>query len=223
MSRIEPLGDRAFLTRFGTESEAARWAAALRNARLVGVGEVVLAYDSVATIAGNDFDDLDGLETQMLALRVGDEPVAPGRLIEIPVLYDGPDLPEVASQLGLSIAEVIDCHREVVYNVFAIGFLPGFPYLGYLDPRISGLARRPSPRTRVPRGSVAIAGRQTGIYPDESPGGWHLIGQTPLRIVDVALDHFPITAGDRIRFVSIDPDEFKARDGEVLPCKPESI
>ena len=100
--------------------------------------------------------------------------------------------------------------------MFAIGFLPGFPDAGYLPEGLGGLPRREPPRLRVPAGSVAIAGRQTGVYPGESPGGWHLIGRTPLRIVDVERGRFPIRAGDRLRFVPIDAGEFAARRGEPL-------
>jgi KipI family sensor histidine kinase inhibitor len=112
--------------------------------------------------------------------------------------------------------EFIATHSDPEYQVFAVGFRPGFPYAGYLPDRLSGLARRDSPRVRVPAGSVAIAGRQTGIYPDESPGGWHLIGRTPLRIVDLERGYFPIRAGDRLRFVPIDRHEFESRQGEIL-------
>lgn len=101
----------------------------------------------------------------------------PQILIEIPVRYSGPDLPEVAKRLQLAENEVIRLHTEPTYTVFMIGFLPGFPYLGPL-PKILELPRRDTPRLRVPAGSVAIAGRQTGIYPQASPGGWHLIGHT---------------------------------------------
>ncbi len=86
---------------------------------------------------------------------------------------------------------MIALHSGVEYDVFAIGFLPGFPYAGYLPPALAGLARRASPRLRVPAGSVAIAGRQTAIYPIESPGGWHLLGTTPLRIADPEAGLFP--------------------------------
>ena len=216
MTSIEPLGDRAFLSRFNTEAAAAQWAASLRTAELAGVGEVVLAYDTVATIAEANFDQLEELEQRLRGLSVGNFPTEPGRLIVIPVLYDGPDLPEVAIQTRLSAAEVIRRHCDMTYHVYAIGFLPGFSYLGYLDPEISGIPRRPTPRNRVPYGSVAIAGRQTGIYPGESPGGWHLIGRTPLRIVDIEQDHFPISTGDQIRFLPIEIAEFQARAGELL-------
>jgi KipI family sensor histidine kinase inhibitor len=107
-------------------------------------------------------------------------------------------------------------HSGVEYNVFAIGFLPGFVYAGYLPPALAGLPRRDAPRVRVPVGSVAIAGRQTGIYPRESPGGWHLLGRTPLRIVDPDEGYFPIQAGDRIQFQLIPADEFEARRHERL-------
>ena len=134
----------------------------------------------------------------------------------IPVLYDGADLEDVAAKLVLSTAEVIEQHSHVEYTVFALGFLPGFPYAGYLPPALAGLCRRESPRLRVPAGSVAIAGRQTAIYPSESPGGWHLLGRTPLQIVDFDSGYFPINAGDRIRFEPISVTEFEARRHERL-------
>ena len=118
-------------------------------------------------------------------------PMQPGRSLVIPVLYDGADLHVVAARLGLSSAEVIAMHSSVEYDVFAVGFLPGFPYAGYLPPALAGLPRRDSPRLNVPAGSVAIVGRQTAIYPRRSPGGWHLLGTTPLCIADVEAGLFP--------------------------------
>lgn len=109
----------------------------------------------------------------------------PPEPVEIPVRYDGPDLPEVAERLNLPASEVIRLHTGTIYTVFMIGFLPGFPYLGLL-PDVLELPRRDVPRLRVPAGSVAIAGRQTGIYPQASPGGWHLIGHTDFRLFDPA-------------------------------------
>ena len=139
-----------------------------------------------------------------------------GRLIRLPVLYDGDDLAEVAGIVGMTEPEVIERHGSVDYSVFALGFLPGFPYSGYLPAPLAGLARRKSPRPSVRAGSVAIAGRQTGIYPGESPGGWRLLGRTPARIVDLDRADFPIRAGDRLRFEPIGPDEFRARLGEPI-------
>ena len=122
----------------------------------------------------------------------------------------------MASKLGLCAADVVASHSAAVYDVFAIGFVQGFPYAGYLPQELCGLPRRDEPRLKVPAGSVAIAGRQTGIYPRESPGGWHLLGRTPLRIADVEHGFFPIRAGDRIQFQPIELREYEARRDEQL-------
>lgn len=216
MIALEPLGDRAFLANFPDEDAAGRWAASVRARAIDGVTDVVLAYRSAAVYADPDRIDPVCLEGVLLSVEAGSasSEAEPGRLVTIPVLYDGPDLAEVAASRGLSTAEVIAIHSGTEYRVFAIGFLPGFPYAGYLPKPLSGLARRPEPRLRVPAGSVAIAGRQTGIYPVESPGGWHLLGRTPLRIADPDLGDFPIRAGDRIRFEPISADQFEARRDE---------
>jgi KipI family sensor histidine kinase inhibitor len=211
MIALEPLGDRAWLARFGSEQEAAAWAAAVRNSAWPGVLDVVLAYQTAAVFADPETLDLDELRSKLSALQPAQAERSTGKLVELPVLYDGPDLSEVAERLGLAPAEVIELHSETTYHVFAIGFRPG-----YLPPELSGLPRRDSPRTRVPAGSVAIVGRQAGVYPEVSPGGWHLLGRTPLAIVNLERGHFPIRAGDRLRFVSISPEEFSARHGEVL-------
>ncbi len=216
MIALDPLGDRAFLARFATEDDAARWAGAVRAQTWPGVVDVVLAYQMVAIFADPDQIDLDDLEARLRVLTPAADTRASSVLLRLPVLYDGDDLPEVARRLGLTESEVITYHSQPEYRVFAIGFLPGFPYAGYLPRPLSGLARHESPRVHVPTGSVAIAGRQTGIYPTDSPGGWHLIGRTPLRIVDVAQGFFPIHSGDRLRFEPISPAEFEAQRGERL-------
>lgn len=124
-------------------------------------------------------------------------------LIDIPVRYNGPDLAAVADRLQLPENEVIRLHSSPVYTVFMIGFLPGFPYLGALPEALS-LPRRDTPRLRVPAGSVAIAGRQTGIYPQESPGGWHLIGHTDFPLFDATkMPPARLQAGMRLRFSTI--------------------
>ena len=216
MIDLVPLGDRAFLARFATEAEARGWASSARGLELVGVVDVVLAYRSAGVFADPDRCDLDAIEARLRAIEPSSVANEPGLLVTLPVLYDGVDLWEVAERLGLAVTEVIDAHAGRVYDVFAVGFLPGFPYAGYLDGAIAGLPRRGSPRLHVPAGSVAIAGRQTGVYPARSPGGWHLIGRTPLRIVDPECGHFPIRAGDRLRFVPIGVDEFEALRGRSL-------
>jgi KipI family sensor histidine kinase inhibitor len=219
---LEPLGDRAYLAHFADERSAAGWAEAVRDRNGPGVTDVVLAYRSVAVFADPDRVDLAELESRLRTFAIGRAgasgpgPSASGRRLEIPVLYDGEDLEDVAARRGLSPAEVIAWHGGVEYDVFAIGFQPGFPYAGYLPAALSGLPRRDAPRLRVPAGSVAIAGRQTGIYPAESPGGWHLLGRTPLCIVDLDEGYFPIRAGDRIRFRPIPAEEFEARRHDRL-------
>lgn len=216
MTSIGPLGDRGFLARFDSEARAALWAESLKRAAWPGVLDIVPAYHTVGVFADPDQIDLDELAGRLAAREADDGPETVGRRIEIPVLYNGEDLPEVAQRLGLTVADVIAAHTSMDFQVFAIGFLPGFPYAGYLPEALRGLPRREAPRTRVPPGSVAIVGRQTAIYPSPCPGGWHLIGQTPLSIVDMSRDYFPIAAGDRLRFVAIREDEFQARREDLL-------
>lgn len=213
---LEPLGDRAWLARFATEAEARGWASAARRARFAGVVDVVLAYATVAVFADPDAADLDGLARSLSALAAEAADATVGRLVTLPVLYDGADLEDVAARLRLAVEEVIAWHSDREYRVLAVGFLPGFPYAGDLAPGLAGLARREAPRPRVPAGSVAIAGRQTGVYPRESPGGWHLLGRTPLRIADMDRGAFPIRAGDRLSFRPINEEHYRARLGEWL-------
>jgi len=131
------------------------------------------------------------------------------KVIEIPVFYSGEDLKFVAGEHQLSVDEVINIHTSKNYRVFMIGFLPGFPYMGTLDERIA-TARKKSPRTSVPAGSVGIAGFQAGIYPQVSPGGWQLIGQTPFQIFDKERSHpCLLNPGDHVRFYSINKNEFE--------------
>jgi KipI family sensor histidine kinase inhibitor len=216
MIALDPLGDRALLARFATEEEAGRWARAVRAQGWPGVVDVVLAYQTAAVFADPDRIDLDWLEPRLRGLELAEVGRDEGRLVRLPVLYDGIDLVEVSQRCRLSVPAIIAAHSAPTYRVFAIGFLPGYPYAGYLPEVLSGLPRRTSPREIVPAGSVAIAGRQTGVYPEDSPGGWHLLGRTPLRIVDLDVGHFPIRAGDSIRFEPIAIEEYQARYQERL-------
>lgn len=125
----------------------------------------------------------------------------PGRLVELPVVYDGDDLPAVSRALGMPVDELVHRHAAAVYTVVCLGFSRAFPYLEGLDPALR-LPRRATPRERVPAGSVAIAADQAGVYPWTSPGGWHLLGRTPAVLFDP--DRDPPSAlrpGDRVRFV----------------------
>jgi KipI family sensor histidine kinase inhibitor len=138
-----------------------------------------------------------------------------GRLHEIPIWYGGEDLAEVAQQCRLSVEQVIELHMAVEYRVGAIGFAPGFAYLGELDTRLA-LPRRATPRIAVPAGSLAIAERQTAIYPHSSPGGWHLLGRCPWLLFDAAqTPPCPLALGDRVRFRRIDERDFIREGGQL--------
>ena len=141
-----------------------------------------------------------------------------GSLVILPVYYSaesGPDLQGLADGAGLSVDEVIAIHQQTEYRVYAIGFAPGFAYLGEVDERIAA-SRLATPRQQVPRGSVAIADRQTAVYPAQSPGGWNLIGVCPQRMFDPNLiPSMPVQVGDRVRFDAIDKQTFLALGGEL--------
>jgi inhibitor of KinA len=134
----------------------------------------------------------------------------PPRLIELPMLYDGEDLAHISSLHQLEPDEAIALHSSLTYTVFMIGFLPGFAYMGTVDERLE-TPRKATPRKRVPAGSVGIAGKQTGIYPQPSPGGWQLIGRTPLQLFDTArTTPCLLAAGDQVRFVPITKEQYYA-------------
>ena len=133
------------------------------------------------------------------------------RTVELPVYYSpesGPDLQRIADHSGLSIDQVIELHQQTEYTVYTMGFAPGFAYLGEVDERIA-MPRLATPRHNVPQGAVAIADRQTAIYPSQSPGGWNIVGLCPIRLFNAEKQpHTPMQVGDKIRFISIDRDEF---------------
>lgn len=228
---IEPLGDAALLIHLGERIEvslnahALAIAEALRAAALPGVSDVAPAYSSVcvrydpAALTGSigAHSPYDAIVARISAIvekaALPLSPDAVGRegCIEIPVCYGGdcgPDLAEVAGLSGLQANEVIARHSAVEYCVAMLGFAPGFPYLFGLDSTLH-TPRRANPRTRVPAGSVAIGGAQTGIYPRELPGGWRIIGRTPLDLFDPARDPPALlTPGQRVRFKRIDAGAF---------------
>jgi KipI family sensor histidine kinase inhibitor len=141
-----------------------------------------------------------------------------GELVTLPVYYStesGPDLSLIAEQANLSTEQVIDIHQQGEYRVYAIGFAPGFAYLGEVDQRIAA-PRLATPRLKVPRGAVAIADRQTAVYPAPSPGGWNLIGLCPTRMFDPDQSPtMPVQVGDRVKFKAIERDEFISLGGEL--------
>jgi KipI family sensor histidine kinase inhibitor len=212
-SPVLPLGEAAWTVALGDTVDLALHrrvtdlAERIGAADFVGVIEIVPAYAAVTVFFDPHIANADVLRETLaeLAATASDLPSAhppdhPTDLITIPVRYDGPDLAHVANETGLSEAEVIRRHAEPEYRVYLLGFAPGFAYLGDLDPALV-LPRRNAPRTRVPAGTVAIGGAQTGVYPLATPGGWHLIGTTSLKMFDPAREPAALLrVGDRVRF-----------------------
>jgi len=218
--RIVPAGDSALIVEFEDRIDASVNARALAVAEQLraqpsaGVRDVVPTYRSVAVF----FDPLrtkyDGLlellEDEAERLEEG----SPGQptSFRIPVCYGGelgPDLETVARQAKMSPEQAVAVHSGETYRVFMIGFLPGFAYMGLVDPRIAA-PRHAMPRLRVAKGSVGIAGRQTGIYPADTPGGWQLVGRTPVQPFDLNRPSPCLfQAGDSVQFVPVDRDEYE--------------
>jgi KipI family sensor histidine kinase inhibitor len=158
----------------------------------------------------------------LLAGLAPDERAEAGELHELPTWYDpsvGPDLPRVARHAGMSVEEVVACHAGRDYRVFALGFAPGFAFMGLLDERLE-VPRLDTPRKRVPVNSVAIAGRQTAAYPAVTPGGWNLLGRTAARLFDRDREGFSLLrVGDRVRFVPVDRATFESLGGDIAPME----
>jgi inhibitor of KinA len=208
--RIEPLGDTALYAELGTKLDTAlntraiALAAGLQKRR--DVRRAVAAHGTVTVTFDPDQVTHAALAAAIRRLAGKRPPIdEPGRLHRIPVVYDGRDLEEVASRLGLSTREVIELHGRPIYRVFLVGFVPGWAYLGPLPDELV-LPRRAVPRTEVPAGSVAIAGQETGIYPLPAPGGWNLIGRTSVRLFLPNSDPPSLfRAGDRVKFFASEP------------------
>lgn len=224
--RVREAGDAGLLLELDPVIDAAvnaraiGIANALRQLALAGVRDVVPTYRSVAVHFDPRVTSPARLREAFAQAVTQEHPAQEGRLIEIPVFYGGahgPDLDEVAAWAKLSAGEMTDRHRDVDYRVFMFGFMPGFAYLGPVHDSIAA-PRRSTPRVTVPAGSVGIAGRQTGVYPFESPGGWQVIGRTPVHMFDPERASPAICApGDRVRFVR----ERGAEDSNQLRQLPE--
>jgi inhibitor of KinA len=214
--RFLPVGDRALTIEFGDTIDPRLSRKVLRLDRTIrgvppkGVVETVptfrsllVHYDPLATSRAELERSICGL------IDDEDDSATAARLWRIPVCYESefaPDLGDVARSSGLTPAEIVALHSSVRYHVYMLGFLPGFPYMGDLPPRLT-LPRRADPRVRVPAGSIAIATTLTAIYPFESPGGWHLIGVTPIRLFDPTRDPPALlSAGDAVQFDPIGVD-----------------
>ena len=231
---IVPLGDSALLVRVGNDLHKSSdqtlenvldTLRRLQAAQIPGVVDLTSAYVSVAVF----FDPARVVEAGAPVAGVIDwlterikgaleknakreQKKSGSRIVEIPVCYEGefaPDLSDVAQRAGISAEEVTKIHGAPEYRVACVGFTPGFGFLSGLEPKIA-TPRRATPRTEVPAGAVAIGGSQTGVYPIRSPGGWNIIGRTPLRMFDAKREPPTLLCvGDRVRFRAITRDEFE--------------
>ncbi len=218
MLAIQPLGDTGARVELGQEISPAvharvvAFCRSLERQRLAGVAEWVPGYASVTVFYRPDAIRYEELCARLQELTAHtDAPAATAEVVCLPVLYGGEwgaDLDFVAQHSGLQAAEVIAAHSRPEYLVYMIGFAPGFPYLGGMDPRIAA-PRLASPRRGVPAGAVGIAGSQTGVYPIETPGGWRIIGRTPVRLFDARREPpILLQAGQRLKFEPISAAEY---------------
>ncbi|MGD2171982.1 MAG: 5-oxoprolinase subunit PxpB [Gammaproteobacteria bacterium] len=224
--RIEVAGQNAFIVYFAErtspEVSAQIQAAVTRISEQMQdcLVDLVPSYASLLVLFDLETTDPFGVRQRLRAALTDLDPAdtAEGTLITLPVYYStesGPDLESLAERGGLGVDEVIEIHQRSEYRVYAIGFAPGFAYLGEVDERIAA-PRLATPRQKVPRGAVAIADRQTAVYPAVSPGGWNLIGLCPTRMFDPGkTPSMPVKVGDRVRFEAIGRDDFLARGGEL--------
>lgn len=214
---IIPYGDNALLINFeqkiDTEIHQVVKAYHLAIQNIDEVLYQIPAYCSITVIFDQKSTSYEELKAKIKDLTI--KPVqtqTKAKIIEIPVCYEAdfaPDLQSLSQDLKLSKEEIISLHTGQTYDVFMVGFLPGFPYLGKLPSKLE-CKRKSTPRKIVKSGSVGLAGSQTGIYPSDAPGGWQLIGQTPLKIFDTAKkDPFLLKMGDRVKFYSISAEKFK--------------
>ena len=224
--KIETAGQDAFIVYFADQVSASvsaqiQHAVANIHAQMNDIiVDLVPSYASLLVIFNLDncdpFVARNRLNLALTNLEAGDS--QEGNLVTLPAYYSlesGPDLGIIAERGNISIEDVIDIHQQLEYRVYAIGFAPGFAYLGEVDERIAA-PRLATPRQKVPRGAVAIADRQTAVYPALSPGGWNLIGLCPTRMFDLEqVPSMPVQVGDRIRFKAIDRDEYISLGGEL--------
>jgi len=229
---ISPVGDCAISIDFGQvidpkiNRQIRQVIEQIKLLQLDGIIELVPTY--CALLVQYDamvytYSDICRILDPILQESVTDSVIERVMIVEIPTVYGGefgPDLGFVASYNHISEAEVVSIHSGTDYLVYMLGFIPGFTYLGGMDPRIA-TPRLPSPRTLIPAGSVGIAGEQTGTYPSDSPGGWQIIGRTPVTMYDMSKKQAALLqAGDYVRYVSIDENEFhriKSLGMEYIP------
>ena len=217
---IQPIADMGILVRFENEAACQTFSNNIKKAAYTWVLDVVPAYKAVALYHNPNSITLESLIHEITSALKFPEittPTQQSKVVEVPCCYElGTDLEIVAKLKGLTTKEVIRLHSETEYCVYAIGFSPGFPYMGYLPKELEGVPRLATPRLKVPAGSVGLTGIQTGIYPEQKPGGWHLIGQTPNLLVDILTQYFAFNIGDKVQFSPINKSTFKKLVGAKL-------
>lgn len=217
--RIVPAGDAALLVELParidpeTSARVIAIADALRARCGTALRDVVIGYCTATVYFDPLAIDAEWLEAEVRTVvrDLTELPPQVGATIDVPVCYGGalgPDLADVATFAGATEEEVVLLHTNATYRVYVVGFIPGFPYMAAVDPRLA-LPRRAVPRTHVPPGSVALAAGQTGIYPAETPGGWHIIGRTWIKPYDASrAEPFLFRPGDRVRFHAVTREQF---------------
>ncbi len=223
MPKIIPDGDSGMLMKWEQDispeitEEVGQTVRLIRSARIEGITDLVPAYCSLMICYDPAVILWNSLYERVVSLlgRETDAEEKTYRTFEIPVLYGGPDTARVTEHTGLSEEELIRLHSGTEYLVHMIGFLPGFPYLGGLDERLA-VPRLQEPRLSIPAGSVGIGGSQTGIYPLSSPGGWNIIGSTPVRLYDPRqAEPVLLRTGDRIRFAAVTEEEYERISADI--------
>ncbi len=224
--RYLPAGDQGLVVEFGNVIDPTvnrrvhDLAQAITDAKLTGILDLVPTYRSLLVMYDPLSHSYNGMKFTLSSLLEGmtESELASPKVVEIPVIYDaeyGPDLDFVCQHSGLSHKEVIEIHSNATYLVYMLGFTPGFPYLGGMDDRIA-TPRLKTPRTSIPAGSVGIAEKQTGVYPIESPGGWQLIGYTPIKLFDPAREEpVLLEPGNYVRFLPVDDATAKEIEEQV--------
>lgn len=224
--RYLPAGDKVIIVEFGNEisqeinNKVMALYHVLSNSHIKGIEELIPTYRSLmvqynpAQVVYKELIDL----LKRLCKNLNEDKLPKQKIIKVPVIYGqefGPDIEFVARHNKISVKEVIQIHSSNDYLIYMLGFTPGFPYLGGMCEKIE-TPRLQTPRTKIPGGSVGIAGKQTGIYPIESPGGWQLIGRTPIKLYDpYRKPPILLKAGDFIRFVSVGLEEYREIERQV--------
>ncbi|UXP32232.1 5-oxoprolinase subunit PxpB [Reichenbachiella agarivorans] len=221
---ILPYGDQAVLIQFEQriDVEINRSVHALNhwllNQSIVGVVDSIPAYCSLTLRYNPDLLSFEKLKAIVNSYEWNETGFDTQRkLYRLPVCYGGDfgqDMSEVSQLTGLSFSEIVDIHGQSIYHTFMIGFLPGFPYLGKLDAKIQ-VPRRQHPRTSVASGSVGLAGEQTGVYPSKAPGGWQIIGRTPIPMMSVESASALLRAGDQVQFFAVTSRDFELIQKDV--------